>query len=340
MACVPGIVTPVPPLDPNAINIFIEQTSNAAFTKTAAAMPTPTFTITFTPTPRNTLTPEASFTPFQTFVLPSVTPSQRLQYFRVKHDTQLAEYDYKPRTAAESWPVESWGWQTPEVVSLFVSPNIKSGTNRTVLDHSWEVYIDALNDHDKRKLNYLKRDNTALFDGKGFPYLESKTTGGNVVAIDKLEGNWGLVHTLDFKNPGTLSDIDYSTRPDLVQEMVVVKWNRSTQTASWIHPPPGVIYWPLVSDKPVWIPLEYLEPFPVLPDNVTAIISQDIRKTPSIDGELNGFEFSEGENATIIEYHLSGSNVWGRLSNGRWIALFLYPKYFTSWSMATLPPPP
>ena len=121
---------------------------------------------------------------------------------------------------------------------------------------------------------------------------------------------------------------------------MIVGWNKNTRTTYWSNPPPGAIYWPLVSDREVWIPLERIEPFPQLPMMVTANTTQDIRKTPESKGEPTGSKFSEGETKRIVEYYPSGSNVWGRIAGGGWIELYLYPKYLTSWSMATKPPPP
>src|SRR5262245_44820781 len=117
LACVPALPTPVPlpTTDPNAINILIAQTANAASTQTVAAIPPATLTATITSTPRNTFTPEPSVTPFQTFILPTPTRIQRIQYFRVKHDNQLAMFNYKSRTGDKNWPGRD---QTPEVVPL------------------------------------------------------------------------------------------------------------------------------------------------------------------------------------------------------------------------------
>jgi hypothetical protein len=338
MACAPAMATPVPPLDPNAINTVIVLTAGAASTQTVAAIPP---TPTYTPTLRSTFTPESTSTLVPPIIFPTSTLAQKLQYFRVKHDTQLAEYNYQSRTAAESWPDNSR--QTPEVVSLFHIPKLASGTNRTILDSSWEIYIDALNGNDKRKLRYLKADDTALFDGQGFPSLESKTMGGNVITLDEVQGKWGKVHTLDFKNPGALSNVNYVTNPDLIQKMVVVKWDKRTKRTSWGHAPPGPMYWPLVSDAPVWIPMERLEPFPGLPMMVTAKTTQEIKTNPDAKSPSTGEEFAAGASERIIQYYPSGSNVWAKLSRGGWIILFQYkdgPNYPTTWQMETVPPPP
>lgn len=334
MACAPSMVTPVPPLDPDAINTSIVQTAEAASVQTQAAIPP---TPTLTSTPRSTFTPEPTFTAVPVIIFPTFTPVQRVQYFRVKHDSQLAMYNYQSRTAAPDWG--GVNLFTPEVVPLFIQPVLSIGTLRTDVDGPWEIYIDALNGGHKQKLRYLKADNTALFDQKGFPHLESKTMGGNIVTLLEIKDGWGRVATIDYKNPGVLKDMNYTTRPDLIHKFVVVAYRKDTRTTYWVNPPPGEIYWPLVASADVWIQMERLEPFPILPMSVTAKTTQKIRQTPSSSGEETGFEFAEGDTGEIIEYHPSGSSVWGRLSTGGWIALVRGWSYPTTWSMETLPPP-
>lgn len=335
MACAPAVATPVPPLDPNAINTSVVQTAGAASTQTQAAIPP---AATLTPTPRSTFTPEPTNTTVPAIIFPTLTPIQRTQYFRVKHDSQLERYDYKSRTAARDWiGVDRF---TPEVVPMYIEPVQSIGTHRTTLNGRWEAYIDALNGYDKQILRYLKADDTALFDHKGFPYLESLTMGGNVITLVEIKNGWGRVNTISYANPGDLKELSYATHPDLIHKFVVVAWNKDTKTTSWSNPPVGEIFWPLVASQDAWVPMERLEPFPILPMVVTAKTTQVIRKTPASDGEETGFEFSEGASGRIVEYFPSASNVWGRLSGGGWIALVLNWKYPTDWSMATLPPPP
>lgn len=337
LACVPTAPAPVPTLKPDEINVFIKQTADAASTQTQVALPTSTFTPTFTFTPENTNTPEATLTPISTFVLPTATRAQTLQFFRVKHDTQLAIYDHRSRTA--TWELA----QTPEVVPLFIAPNASTGSHRTILDDTWEYYMDSLNGFDQGKLIYLKAPDTALFNDSGFPKLESLTMGGNIVALDEVRGEWGRVHTMDFNSPGSVADATYTTRPDLVHKFVIVVWNRKTKSTYWTNPPKGSIYWPFVASRPLWIQMDRLEPFPGLPMLVTGTVEQEIKKEPKPDAESTGDVLSKGESVTVVQYHPAGSSVWGRLQGGRWIALFRYtkdgPTYFTTWNMETLPPP-
>ncbi len=341
--CVPSMATPIPTLDPNAINTVIVQTAAAASTQTAQALalqPSPTFTITVPPT----FTPEATYTPVAPFIFPSVTAmTKRFQYYRVKHDNQLAYYNYRSRTADPAWPVERWGLQTPEVVRLYMALKFTSGTNRTTLSDAWSSYIDKLNDYDKQKIEYVKANNTALFDSAGFPQLESMTMGGNIITLEEVRDGWGRVNTFEPGNADSLSGIDYTTRPDLIHKFVVVGWSRKNESTFFTNPPPGDLYWPLVSDKPVWISLEFLEPFPALPMNITATATQDVKSKPDMKSTSMS-ELPQGHNVQVIEYYPSGSNVWGRLATGGWIALLYYEKgvrkEWTNWHMDTMPPLP
>ncbi len=340
VSCMPALPTPtpIPPLDPNAINLYIAQTADAASLQTMEAMPPATATPTVTLTPRSTFTPESTFTPIPTFFYPTPTPVLRQQYFRLKHDNQLAMYEYKSRTVDEN--SEGMRNQAPEIVTLFLQPKTTSGTGRTTVNGGWEVFIDQLNNNERSKLNYLKSDISALFNTAGFPQMESLTMGGNIVTLDQIQGGWARVHTLDYGSPPNAETVNYFTRPDLVHKFVVVGWKRSTKSTIIVNPPKGDVYYPLVSRRPVWVQMERLEAFPILPMEVTVDKDLYIQPTPGPKVEETDHQLSAGNTAKILEYFPSGSNVWGRIGRDKWIPLILYPEYLTSWRMETMPPPP
>lgn len=272
------------------------------------------------------------------------TSSALPEYYRVKHDSQLAIYNYESRTADESWA--GIGPQTPEIVPLFVAPKLSAGTHRTKVGGEWEILINALNKNDDARLRYLKSRTTALFNSSGFPQLESLTMGGNIIKLVEIQGKWGRVYTLDHGQPPDAEEVNYMTRPDLVHKFVVVGWKQKNEETVWVNPPRGDLYWPLVSSRPVWIPLENLEKFPDLPLVLTANGTVYIQLTPGSDNKPSGSRLSTGQSAKVVEYYPSASSVWGRLSTGGWIALLWYPakdgesQYPTSWTMETVPPPP
>src|ERR1051325_6532448 len=321
IGCVPAIPKPtaIPPLDSNAIDLMIGQTADAASIQTLAAMPPSTPTATFTPTPRNTFTPEPSLTPISTFVIPSSTPVVNILYYRVKHDDQMADQGYKSR--AYDGNSEGVRDQTPETVPLFVIPKLGSGTLRTKVDGPWETYIDALNNYDEGKLRYLKSDGTALFNTAGFPQLQSLTMGGNIVRLDLVKDGWGRVLTMDYGGPPNAEEVNYFTRPDIVHKFVVTGWQRSTKTTILVNPPKGDIYWPLVTKRTVWIQMDRVEPFPILPMDVTVKKDLYIQTDPGPKIEQTKFQLLTGQSATIVKYYPTGPNVWGMLQNGGWIPL-------------------
>jgi hypothetical protein len=210
------------------------------------------------------------------------------------------------------------------------------------MDGIWDKYIDALNGYDKKKINYVKANDTALFNGTGFPQMESLTMGGNIITLDEIREGWGRVHTLNYTNPENLEEINYVTRPDLIHKFVVVGWKRSTKTTIFVNPPAGDLYWPLVAKSAVWMPLESLEPFPPLPLEVTANTAQAIRREPSADSPQIGSPITDGNTITVVDYYPLASDVWGRLAGGGWIELLRHekgvPQYLTTWQMATRPP--
>jgi hypothetical protein len=223
-------------------------------------------------------------------------------------------------------------------VPLLVSPKEGVGTDRTNVSN-WEYFIDALNNYDEKKLKYLKSDITGLFNTAGFPQLESLTMGGNIVRLDEIRGDWGRVHTMGAGSVPSAAEVNYFTSPDLVHKFVVVGWKRSNRTTILVNPPKGDLYWPLVTRRAVWVPLDRLEPFPVLPMEITPNEDLYIQKTPGPKIEEAQYSLLAGKSAKVIEYHLYGPDVWGRLEHGGWIPLLVNRKYYTSWSMATVPPP-
>ena len=277
-------------------------------------------------------------------LLTSCSPSsEKIEYYRVKHDSQLEEYEYRSRTAAGDWHGVSS--ETPETVPLFVQPRAGTGTLRTVLSREWESFIDTLNKNDEKTLRYLKADDTAIFNTAGFPRLESLTMGGNVITLDEVQGNWGIVHTLAPDQVPSPDDVNYNIHPDLVHKFVVVGWKKNSRETYWTNPPRGDMYWPLVSSREIWISFDNLEKFPDLPIKITANTTVYIQRKPGPINKPTLLRLFKGQSATVIEYRPYGSHVWGKLRSGGWIALLWYPEihdlqYPTTWKMETLPPPP
>ena len=166
-----------------------------------------------------------------------------------------------------------------------------------------------------------------------------------MITLDAVQGNWGKVHTLDLEQILSPKDVNYLTSPDLVHKFVVVGWRKTTKETYWTDPPPGEMYFPLVSSRDVWISLDRLEKFPALPVKVTANTTVYIQAKPGSNNDPTLLRLFKGQSAIVVEYRPCGSNVWGKLRSGGWVALLWYPdvhdpQYPTTWTMETLSPPP
>jgi hypothetical protein len=204
---------------------------------------------------------------------------------------------------------------------------------------AWETYLNLLNENDERKLKYLKSPITALFNTAGFPQMESLAMGGNIVTLDEIRGDWARVHTMEYGGPPNAATVNYFTRPDLVHKFVIVGWRKSSRITTLSNPVQGAIYYAFVSNRPVWVQMDRLESFPILPMEITANTDLYVQPEPGPKIEETQLQFFEGKSTTLLAYYPSGSDVWGRIQYGGWIPLIYRGRYYTSWSMATVPPP-
>ncbi len=165
----------------------------------------------------------------------------------------IVKHDDPPRMTEPGWTGKSIA---PEVFPMYVSPSRLHGTARTRLTPEWIEYFHALNPG-IRAWRYIKGVQAGLFNTAGFPHLESLTCGGNYLKIrPNIKEIWGeewlpLV-TMDYY--GTVpsaNTCNHFTHPWLVHRFVCVTWDSRI-----INPPPGEIYFPVVSKIQLWMPLD------------------------------------------------------------------------------------
>ncbi|HXF85676.1 MAG TPA: NBR1-Ig-like domain-containing protein [Anaerolineales bacterium] len=175
MACAPALATPLPPIDPNAVGTYIAQTANAAFSQTAAAMPTSTPTITFTPTPRNTDTPEPTPTNTVIFIFSSPTPVRL----------------FTPTVAISN--------QNFDCQLISVSPvNGTAFEPRANFDAVWNVKNIGKRDWERDSVDYVYASGDKFHEVEGYDLSKTVKVGEIIGLIVDMEAP---------KNPGT-----YTTR--------------------------------------------------------------------------------------------------------------------------------
>ena len=172
------------------------------------------------------------------------------------------------------------------------------------------TFIDALNNNDRKKIELPEIRCYGIVQYGWFSPVGKPDDGWEYHQIGCNPGRWGRVQTMDYGSPPNAAEVNYVTRPDLVHKFVVVGWRRSTKTTILVNPPKGDLYWPLVTKHPVWIPMDRLEAFPILPLVVTADSDLYIQTTPGPAIEKTAFQLSrwgvcEGD-------RLSAIRVWRR----------------------------
>lgn len=160
-------------------------------------------------------------------------------------------------------------------------------------------------------------------------------TGNVYVCVDKTSK---AVQLRTFKTadaPPSLS-VNYDTAPECISMFTSI--TKSGKVGKSFGKD---FCYPFLSDLGrLWFDRRRVEFFPTLPfkAKVTALPWLNVRTTP--DSPDVARRLLRGSELNIISYKPRGSNVWGMLETGEWIALQLFRTFTTSWRMATQPPIP
>lgn len=258
-------------------------------------------------------------------------------FYRVRADATNGRFSEPSRAEGTglAWP--------PQVNPAFAAPNQSSGTQRTNLErYGWEDYLRWLLGNDEQLFAYAVDDSLAMFNGQGWPSMESLLFGNNVVIAetDGVKHGWARIVTMDYQAGPPLPYVDYQTAPWFVQKFTTVNAREAVGLS-----PKREVYYPIVSQREIYFPLEWLEPFPSLP-RTEQVVASDLRVylKPATDSVSLG-RLRPDQALEISEYAPRGSEVWGLVDSGGlrgWVMLFdpyANPRYPTTWQMETDPPP-
>jgi GH25 family lysozyme M1 (1,4-beta-N-acetylmuramidase) len=176
-----------------------------------------------------------------------------------------------------------------------------------------------------------------------FVRLEEKVGSSYRVASFPNNQDWSLF------NPAT---VNWYTRPDLffkaqsanIEDKHYTVWKGIDVFLPLMH---KVVRDPDGFDVGMtYIHERFLEVFPALPMELTITADVlNILTKYSTKSDVLG-RFSKGDKTTLVEYHLRGNDVWGKVEHPQggwgWICLLMGEVkgsvlYFTSWSLSTLP---
>lgn len=283
----------------------------------------------------------------------SPPPSNGPIYIRLKHDKQWMRHPVTGKPVRSRMEMPDWNsgffFDTyPAVVPLSAGPTGGDGAYKYTRE--WARFLRASN---PATYPDLERIAAGLFNPRAgnqqaFP-ADLATYDGNTVAegigatgnvYEVLEEKAGSVRVrlIDYQSvPPQPAQLNYEDTPWLVTAFTAVAKDGS------LHKTTGkdLLFPNLGRAGTGWIRKERIEYFSPLPAAVIVTDRVNIRSGPGLTFDIKG-EFKKNDTCIVSEYAPRGSNVWGKVADGRWIAIAHTTKtgvlYYTTWRMETEPP--
>lgn len=250
-----------------------------------------------------------------------------LMYARVRYDTTRPCWGFVSRTSPQQ--------VAQPRVRLIQAPctcRANGGTGSTKLPMLFQKLLQRLNS--AAAFKYLKRKASGYVNIQAWPVVQDVLFGGALVKITEIVGNRAYIATMSTK--AVPAPVTYEMHPWLVHQFSVI----DPQGETW-KSPKGDAFVIVASKVRMYVPLEDLELFPMLPFPVTVCDPDGLVMYDAPSGNQTGVMIYPETTVTIAEYAFRGPNVWGRLKGGEgWVPLgnIHEPGYFTtSWNMATVP---
>lgn len=251
-------------------------------------------------------------------------------FARLKHDTQRASTNYKPRGMSGSLTAETFPLQS--------KPDGITKGDPINYDVSWYKFDAAL-----IARNWTMGVHNWLFNTEAnYQRAKSISTAGNVVEIDYFQNNHAHIRSFDNSKLPSIygADLDYEHEPQLVHKVVCIQRNGTiTNPGAGLDAYNGVI-----GNPDLFANMNDIELFPALGPvtvNINTLPWLNVRQYPY--GPAIG-KLYPLQKVILLKYDPRGSDVWGQiqLPNGLfgWIALQINRTFYTSWRMVTIPPIP
>lgn len=188
--------------------------------------------------------------------------------YQVAGDEHVSDWNYWSRTLDPEF-IATHGMRLAPAVYGYSPEPVPSPSDYHVDEEPLRSAYLQINNYDgdgqRRCENYLWKDDTAIYNGKGFPGRELITMSGN-----RLQGlEWVPVNGrryLKFKTLRPTDDVagmTFESHPHFVHKFILVKWDEATgRTAYTDITPRGRIYFYLVSrDGEAYMPERYVQPY-------------------------------------------------------------------------------
>lgn len=173
--------------------------------------------------------------------LPSGTSTNPLGIWRVRHDVERDEWNFKSRLWVEDWK---------KLRGLPETVRINGGRGTVTLPPAWVAFLDRINTPDAQR--YLRKLQSGWLNYGPFPKMEQLTFGGNFVYVTKIKANRAYIKSFNTADAPPQRG-PQTTEPDpLIQTFSVVYTDGSWQ----METPVGVVYTFIIAspnDGPLWM---------------------------------------------------------------------------------------
>lgn len=224
-------------------------------------------------------------------------------------------------------------WQRPAggplVIPTYDNPRIDE-SKESALDERWISYLRKLNP-DKTAYRHLVSPDWG--PTKGFNkndklrFIHLVYPGpGNVVQIDRVDGEWGLLRTLPMDRPPSLEYTNISN-PHLIHK---VYGSNAHRTAVLLEHAP---YVPILGDSR-WIEMKWLTRIDVISGGVACRLRvpiQWIYSDKSTQSNKNGI-LAYNSAVTVTGVAIGEHGLWGTVQGG-WIPLRYRGSQMTNWKI-------
>lgn len=262
------------------------------------------------------------------------------RYARLKHDFQLAEYDFHRR--------ENGLFVTPETVPF--NNQSKEGKGPALrLPAGWYKFVRDLNT--EAGFGIATRPATGWvnegWENHDTPLVQSLSMGGNIVIIREVSQD-GFGRLRAFRGDEPPPDpmrMNYMDTPQYVHKFTCISSNQRI-----LNPGKGLdAYFPLIGIGDLWVPMRRVELFPEIPCTIQMQVTSFFRSSPKKSYTNVVGALASGQPLRLIGYAAKASSVWGYVGTEAgqygYVALLWHPnssalQYLTTWQMETVPPIP
>jgi hypothetical protein len=182
---------------------------------------------------------------------PTSTSASPVGLWRVRHDVEREQWDFKSRLWVEDFKKNRG---LPETV------RINGGRGTVELSPVWVAFLDRINTPDAQR--YLRKLQSGWLNYGPFPKMEQLTFAGNFVHVTHIDGERAYIKSFNNADPPPESGPDKTTPYSMSHDPLIHIFSTVYTDGSWeMATPVGLVFTFVIAnpdDGPLWIDIKDL----------------------------------------------------------------------------------